>query len=66
MWKEATPFDNQEGFNEKELFFITSMQAEGYEVRFNETHILHKKGDSITISILRTNLAMKKPDAEKK
>jgi len=62
MWEDAEPFNNQEGFNAKELFYINELLKLGFEVRFNETHILHK--ETFVISIQRINLAIKNPFTE--
>lgn len=47
MWKEATPFDNQEGFTEQELFYIKCLLTDGFDVRFTDTHIFSKRNNEI-------------------
>jgi hypothetical protein len=65
MWEEATPFDNQEGFTEPELFYINELLKKGFEVRFTEKHILHKTKDlSYFLSLQRINLVF--PASERK
>ena len=64
MWEEATPFDNQEGFTEPELYFINELLSRGFEVRFNETHILCKGESKYFFTHLRINLVF--PQSERK
>lgn len=43
--------------NEKELYYATRLKEQGFEVRFTELHILHRRtGGNTVISFLRSNL----------
>jgi hypothetical protein len=64
MWEDATPFNNQEGFTEPELFYINGLLKLGYEVRFTEKHILHKKDTAYCLTLQRINLVF--PQSERK
>lgn len=64
MWEEATPFENQKGFTEPELFYINELLSRGFEVRFNETHILSKGESAYFFTLQRINLVF--PQSERK
>lgn len=57
-FSEAFEFNDEtrSHLNEKEQFVADQLVEKGYEVRFNEVHILHRQNGSEVISILRSNL----------
>lgn len=61
MFRDAIEFNSQTAkrLNEKEVFYSEDLQRKGFEVRFNETHIMHRMaGDGSIFSFLRSNLKM--------
>jgi hypothetical protein len=53
-WENATPFNDQSAFSEKELFYIRELVKQGFEVRYDAERIYSKL--TKVISIRRVNL----------
>jgi hypothetical protein len=55
-WKAATVYQDQPEFHERERFYMQGLVQDGFEVRYDDTHVYNSEDGEFIISIMRVNL----------